>query len=78
MPRLFADQVRFLVGLLFIIETIHCLQLVRFVGEASITAPSSTKRAGAAEAALSWESNDENRARALKMMSVKSAKSIGR
>jgi len=38
----------------------------------------STKRAGAADADLAPETSGENMVRALKVMSVKSAKSIGR
>jgi hypothetical protein len=78
MPRLVANQVRFLVGLLFMTVTMHCLQLVRLVGEAASTAPASAKRAGAAYADLALETSGENMARALKVISAKSAKSIGR
>ena len=58
--------------------TMHCLQVVRFVGEAASTAPASTKRAGAADAALAPEMSGEHMARALKVMSDKSAKRLGR
>ena len=58
--------------------TIHCMQLVRFVGEASSTAPASTKRAEAAEADLAPETSGVKMARALKVISAKSAKRIGR
>lgn len=78
MPWLFADQSRFLLGFLFIMVTIHCLQLVRFVGEASSTAPASTKRAGAAEAELAPETSGVKMASALKVISAKSVKSIGK
>src|SRR5258708_2560464 len=76
MPRLIANQVRFLVGLSLMMVTMHCLQLVRFVGEAASTAPASTKRAGAADADLAPETSGEHMARALKVMSAKSAKRI--
>jgi hypothetical protein len=75
MPRLVADQVRLLVELLFMTVTVHCLQVVRFVGEAESTAPASTKRAGAADAGLVPKTSGEHMARALKVMS---AKSMGR
>ena len=78
MPRLVANQVRLRLGLLFMTVTMHCLQLVRFVGETASTAPACTKRAGAADADLAPETSGENRARALKVMRAKSAKSIGR
>jgi hypothetical protein len=78
MPRLIADQIRPFVGLSFLTVTTHCPQLVRFAGEAVSTAPAITKRAGAADADLAPETSGENMARALKVMSAKSAKSIGR
>jgi hypothetical protein len=78
MPRLIANQVRFLVGLSLMRVTMHCLQLVRFVGEAASTAPANTKRAGAADADLAPETSGEHMVRALKVMSAKSAKRIGR
>ena len=78
MPRLIADQVRLLVGLSFLTVTMHCPQLVRFVGEAASTAPASTKRAGAADADLALETSGQNMARALKVISAKSAKRTGR
>ena len=74
MPRLLADQVR----LLLLRVTMHCLHVVRFVGEAASTAPASTKRAGAADADLAPETSGEHMARALKVMSDKSAKRLGR
>jgi hypothetical protein len=77
MPRLVANQVRLRLGLLLMTVTMHCLQLVRFVGETTRTAPN-TKRAGAAGADLAPETSGENRARALKVMRAKSAKRIGR
>jgi hypothetical protein len=78
MPRLIANQVRPLLGFSLMTVTMHCLQLVRFVGEAASTAPASTKRAGAADADLASKTSGEHMARALKVMSVKSAKRIGR
>jgi hypothetical protein len=78
MPRLLADQVRLLLGLLLLTVTMHCLHVVRFVGEAASTAPASTKRAGAADADLAPETSGEHMARALKVMSDKSAKRLGR
>jgi hypothetical protein len=77
MPWLVANQVRLRLGLLLMTVTVHCWQLVRFVGETTSTAPSA-KRAGAADADLAPETSGENRARALKVMRAKSAKSIGR
>jgi hypothetical protein len=58
--------------------TLHCLHVVRFVGEAASTAPASTKGAGAADAALAPETSGEHRARTLKGISDKSAKRLGR
>jgi hypothetical protein len=78
MPRLLANQVRLLLGLLLLTVTMHCLQVVRFVGEAASTGPASTKRAGAADADLAPETSGEHMARALKVMSDKSAKRLGR
>ena len=78
MPRLVANQVRLRLGLLLMMVTMHCRQLVRFVGETASTTPASTKRAGAADADLAPETSGENMARALKVMSAKSAKRIGR
>ena len=78
MPRLVADQVRLLVGLSLMMVTMHCLQLVRFVGETASTVPANTKRAGAAAAALALDTSGEPMASALKVMSAKSAKCIGR
>jgi hypothetical protein len=78
MPRLLANQVRLLLGLLLMTVTMHCLQVVRFVGEAASTGPASTKRAGAADADLAPETSGEHMARALKVMSDKSAKRLGR
>ena len=78
MPRLVANQVRLRLGLLLMTVTMHCLQLVRFVGEAASTVPASTKCAGAADADLAPKTSGENMARALKVMSAKSAKRIGR
>lgn len=78
MPRLIANQVRVRSALLFITVTIHCLQLVRFVGDTATTASAWTKRAGAADADLALETSSENMARVLKAMSAKSTKSIGR
>src|SRR5260370_1359599 len=69
---------RFLVGLSLMRVTMHCLQLVRFVGEAASTAPAGTKRAGAADTDLAPETSGEHMARALKVMSAKSAKRLGR
>jgi len=78
MPRLIANQLRFLSALLFITVTMHCLQLVRFVGEAATTASACTKCAGAAFADLAPETSSENMTRVLKVISAKNAKSIGR
>ncbi len=78
MPWLIANQARLLVGLSLMTVTTHCLQLVRFVGEAASTASASTKRAGAADADLTPETSGEHMARALMVMSAKSAKHIGR
>ena len=58
--------------------TVHCLQLVRSVGETASTASTSMKRAGAAVADLAPETSGEIMTRALKVMSAKSAKSFGR
>jgi hypothetical protein len=58
--------------------TRHCLHVLRFVGAAASTAPVSTKGAGAADADLAPETSGEHRARALKGMSNKSAKRLGR
>jgi hypothetical protein len=76
MPRLIANQVRLLVGLLLMTVTVHGLQLVRFVGEAASIAPASTKRAGAAEADLAPVTSGEHMARTLKVMSAKSAQRL--
>ena len=78
MPRLVANQVRLRLGLLLMTVTMHCLQLVRFVGETASTATACTKRAGAADADLAPETSGEHMARALKVMSDKSAKRLGR
>jgi hypothetical protein len=48
------------------------------VGEAASPGPASTKRAGAADADLAPETSGEHMARALKVMSDKSAKRLGR
>jgi hypothetical protein len=77
MPRLIADQVKLLVGLLLLTVTVHCLHVVRFVGEAASTVPASTKRAEAADAALAPETSGEHIAKALIGMSDKSAKRLG-
>jgi hypothetical protein len=58
--------------------TLHCLHVLRFVGEAASTGPASTKRTGAADADLAPETSGEHRARALKAISDKSAKRLGR
>ena len=78
MPWLIANQVRLLVRLLLMTVTMHGLQLVRFVGEAASTAPASTKRPGVADIVFAPETSGEHMARALKVMSAKSAKRIGR
>lgn len=78
MPRLIANQVRLAWGLLLLTVTMHCLHVVRFVGAAASTVPACTKRAGAADADLAPETSGEHRARALKVMSDKSAKRLGR
>jgi hypothetical protein len=78
LPRLVANQVRLLLGLLLLTVTMHGLQLVRFVGETASAAPASTKRVGAADADRAPETSGQNMARALKVMSAKSAKRIGR
>ena len=77
-PLLLADQVRLSWELLLLRVTMHCLHVVRFVGEATSPGPASTKRAGAADADRAPEMNSEHRARALKVMSDKSAKRVGR
>jgi len=74
MPLLVANQVRLRLGLLLMTVTMHCLQLVRFVGETASTAPASTKCAGAADADLAPETSGQNRTCALKVISAKSAK----
>jgi hypothetical protein len=58
--------------------TRHCLHVVRFVGETASPGPASTKRAGAADADLAPATSGEHRAKALKVMSDKSAKRLGR
>lgn len=58
--------------------TMHCRQVVRFVGEAASPGSASTKRAGAADADLAPQTSGEHMARALKVMSAKSAKRLGR
>lgn len=80
MPRLIASQVRLLVGLWLLTMTMHCLQLVRFVGETASTAPASTKLPGVADADVVFapETSGEHTARTLKVRSAKSAKRIGR
>jgi hypothetical protein len=78
MPLLIANQVRLPWGLLLLRVTTHCLQVVRFVGEAASPRPASTKRAGAADADLAPETSSEHMARALKVMSDKNAKRLGR
>lgn len=78
MPRLVANQVKPRLGLLLMTVTVHCWQLVRFVGEMTSIAPTSTERAGAADADLAPETSGESMARALKVMRAKSAKSSGR
>ena len=78
MPWLVANQVRPRLGLLLMTVTVHCRQLVRFVGETASIAPTSTERAGAAEADLAPETSGEKRATVLKVMRTKSTKSSGR
>jgi hypothetical protein len=78
MPLLVANQVRLRLGLLLLTVTRHCLQVVRFVGETTSSAPAGKERAGAADADLAPESSGQNRARALEVMSAKSAKRSGR
>jgi hypothetical protein len=78
MPLLVANQVRLRLGLLLLTVTRHCLQVVRFVGETTSSVPAGKERAGAADADLAPESSGQNRARALEVMSAKSAKRSGR
>ena len=78
MPLLLANQVRLPWRLVLLTVTMHCLQVVRFVGEATSPGPASTKRAGAADADLAPETSGKHMARALKVMSDKSAKRLGR
>jgi hypothetical protein len=78
MPWLIADQVRLARGLLLLRVTMHCLQVVRFVGEAASTGPADMKCAGAADADLAPETSGEHMARTLKVMNDKNAKRIGR
>lgn len=78
MPRLSAYQLRLLAALSLVRVTIHCLQLVRFVGEAASTGPASTKRAGAANADLASEPSGKQMARAIRVMSAQSAKRLRR
>ena len=78
MPRLIANQVRLLVGLLLMMVTMHGLQLVRLVGAAASRAPASKKRAGAAEADLAPDTSGEHMARTLKVMSAKRAQRLVR
>lgn len=75
-PWLVADHVRFRLGFLFMIVTVHCLQLVKLVGEASIIAPTST--VWAAEAALVPETSGAKIASTLNVISAKSAQSSRR
>ncbi len=78
MPRLVANQVRLPWGLLLLTVTMHCLHVLRFVGETASTGPASTKGAEAADAALAPETSGAHRARALKAISDQSAKRLGR
>jgi hypothetical protein len=78
MPLLLANQVMLPWRLVLLTVTMHCLQVVRFVGEATSPGPASTKRAGAADADLAPETSGKHMARALKVMSDKSAKRLRR
>ena len=78
MPLLLANQVMLPWRLVLLTVTMHCLQVVRFVGEATSPGPASTKRAGAADADLAPETSGKHMARALKVTSDKSAKRLGR
>ena len=78
MPLLLANQVRLPWRLVLLTVTMHCLQVVRFVGEAASPGPASTKRAGAADADLAPETSGKHMTRALKVTSDKSAKCLGR
>ena len=76
MPWLLADQLRLLVGLSLLTVTVHCLQVIRLVGETANTPPAGRGDAKAAPAALAPRTSGQNRANALKAMSTKSAQRL--
>ena len=65
-------------GYLFTLALLAGFAVAITVAFASGSNSTSTKRAGAADADLALETSGENMARALKVMSAKSAKRIGR